>query len=159
MHLRSAACKGATYATDQSAEAHDAHEFFPHRLSSAVSCAGWSEAEVRAAKAVDAIRAYAAEHREPDDVVLEAHPQVLAEISQLLTPDYPGEDDARTGHRITRLLGVRLVPGPLEPAGWRLIRDRAALRCPADASPVVRQSIDGPVEYACGHRWSMGELV
>jgi hypothetical protein len=159
VHLRSASCKGAFYGTDQSAEAHDAHEFFPHRWSPAVSCTGWTEAEACAAKAVDAIRAHAAEHREPDGVVLEAHPGVVAEISQLLTPDYPGEDDERIGHRVTELFGVRLVPGPLAPAGWRLTADRSSLRCPVDASPVVRQAIDSPVEYACGHRWSMGELV
>jgi hypothetical protein len=32
--------------------------------------------------------------------------------------------------------------------------------CPAgDGGRMVRNSINGPVEYSCGHGWSMGEIV
>lgn len=117
MHLRKATCRGAVYETDYSAAAHGAHEFFPHAWAGAVTCYGWTEAEAEAAAVVEQVRSA------PDGAVLEAHPAVLAGISQLLAPDFPGEDDARIGHQVTRLFGVKLTPAPLERGQWRITAD------------------------------------
>lgn len=127
MHLRNADCRGGRYGTDQSATAHDPHEFFPDKWGEAVRCQGWTQAEANATAALKQIRAYAAEHRAPDEARLEAHPGVLASISQLLVPDRPGEDAAILGHQLEVYLGVPLTPAPLEPGQWRLIVPDALL--------------------------------
>lgn len=114
MHLRKAACLGAAYGTDYSAAAHSAHEFFPHTWMATTPCYGWTEAEAEAAAVVEEIRTA------PDGARLEAHPGIIAGISQLLTPDYPGEDDAGIGHQVTRLFGVALTTAPLERGQWRI---------------------------------------
>jgi len=117
MHLRKATCRGAAYGTDYSAAAHGAHEFFPSRWAEAVTCYGWTEAEAAAEAVVEQVRTA------PDGATLEAHPGVLAGISQLLTPDFPGEDDAGIGHQVTRLFGVELTAAPVERGQWRITAD------------------------------------
>jgi hypothetical protein len=117
MHLRKAMCRGAAYGTDYSAAAHSAHEFFPFHWAEAVTCYGWTEAEAEATAVVEQVRTA------PDGARLEAHPGILAGISQLLTPDFPGEDDAGIGHQVTRLFGVALTLAPLERGQWRIVAD------------------------------------
>lgn len=117
MHLRKADCRGAAYGTDYSAAAHSAHGFFPHQWAEALACGGWTEAEANAAMVVEQVR------QAPDKATLEAHPAVIAGISQLLTPDFPGEDDAGIGHQVTRLFGVALKAAPLERGQWRITAD------------------------------------
>lgn len=140
MHLRKAMCRGAAYGTDYSATAHSAHEFFPFRWAEAVTCYGWTEAEAGAEAVVEQVRAA------PDGATLEAHPGILAGISQLLTPDFPGEDDAGIGHQVTRLFGVRLVPAPLQPGEWRLLNDNGGMV----ACVAVARHVSGPLMPGSG---------
>ena len=122
MHLRNPSCRGAHYGTDQSADAHGPHEFFPHAWAEAIPCPGWSEAEAAAMAVVKAILAYAGERPQADETRLEAHPGVLAGISRLLVPDFAdfADEGAGIGHEITQLFGVPLVAAPLGPGEWRL---------------------------------------
>jgi hypothetical protein len=140
MHLRKAMCRSAAYGTDYSAAAHSAHEFFPHTWAEAVTCYGWTEAEAEAAAVVEQVRAA------PDGATLEAHPGILAGISQLLTPDFPGEDDASIGHQVTRLFGVTLTSAPLQPGEWRLLNDNGGMV----ACTVVGRLVPGPLMPGSG---------
>lgn len=140
MHLRKAACRGAAYGTDYSAAAHSAHEFFPHTWAEAVTCYGWTETEAGAEAVVEQVRAA------PDGATLEAHPGILAGISQLLVPDFPCEDDAGIGHQVTRLFGVTLTPAPLQPGEWRLLGDNGGLI----ACMVAARHVSGPLSPGPG---------
>ena len=116
MHLRSSACRGAWRGTDESAAAHGPHEFYPHFWPTAAHCPGWTEDEANARALADRLRGC------PGGTRLEAHPGVLAAVSRLLEPDYPGEGEGESaGHQIRHLFGVLLVAAPLEPGEWRLV--------------------------------------
>jgi len=120
MRLRSPACRGAVYSTDKSPGAHGPHEFFPHTWAEAVPCPGWSEEEADALKITVLMRNRAEHDLEPDGTSLQCGWQVSLAISRLLTPDYPGEDDAGIGHQITQLFGVPIAIVAGDGRWWRL---------------------------------------
>lgn len=138
MHLRNAACRGAVYGTDQSAAAHDPHEFFPYPMLAAARCYGWTEDEAAATDLVERLRKYALEHPFEDGARLEASASVLAQLNRLVEPD------AVDMHRaaglpplLDTLFGVPLVmvaasvEWGLRPGEWRLV---AADRTVVDAN-------------------------
>ncbi len=120
MHLRSPSCRGAHYGTDQSAAPHGQHEFFPHPQAEAIPCPGWTAQEDAARKLTDLMRDRAEHDLEPDGASLQCGWQVSLAISRLLTPYYPGEDDAGIGHQITRLFGMPIAIVAGDGHWWRL---------------------------------------
>jgi hypothetical protein len=120
MHLRKPSCRGAHYGTDQSAAAHGPHEFFPHSWAEAVPCPGWTAREDAARKITDLLRGMREHDLEPDSASLQCGWRVSQAISDLLTPDYPAEDDAGIGHQVTRLYGVPIAIVAGDGRWWRL---------------------------------------
>jgi hypothetical protein len=120
MHLRKASCRGGHYGTDQSAAAHGPHEFFPHQWAEAIPCPGWTAQEDAAGKITDLLLALPEHDLEPAGASLQCGWRVSMAISRLLTPDYPGEDDAGIGHQITQLFGVPIAIVAGDERWWRL---------------------------------------
>ena len=120
MHLRKPSCRGAHYGTDQSAAAHGPHEFFPHQQSEAIPCPGWTAQEDAAGKITDLLLGLPEHDLEPGGASLQCGWRVSMAISRLLTPDYPGEDDAGIGHQITQLFGIPITVVAGDGRWWRL---------------------------------------
>jgi hypothetical protein len=120
MHLRKPSCRGAHYGTDRPGTPHGPHEFFPHQRAEAAPCQGWTAQEDAALKITDLLVSLREHDLEPDSASLQCGWRVSLAITGLLTPDYPGEDDAGIGHQITRLFGVPITIVPGDERWWRL---------------------------------------
>jgi hypothetical protein len=134
MHIRTPACKGAWYDTDESAAAHGPHEFFPDPLLGASRCPGWSDGDARATDLEARLRSHVEGRAMVAGVRLEVSPAVLAELTWLTEPSL-SECPVMPAAPVDRLYGVPIVATRMEAGTWRLLAADGTL---IDTSAVPR---------------------
>lgn len=102
MRVRQPDCKGGFYWTDKSKGEHAPHDYYP-REGPALLCAGWTSAQATAAAVIERVCAA------PPGSVMEAHPELLADVRRLTDPEVTD-----------KLFGVTLTASPvLRPGEFR----------------------------------------
>lgn len=85
MELRTAACRGGWYQTDQSASAHGPHSYFWDQWAEPSECPGWSQAE---SDAENLVRLLLGTDRMLPGLALRCHPVVEYAMMGVMVPSY-----------------------------------------------------------------------
>jgi len=118
MELRSAACRGATYGTDQSAIAHGPHGFFPHKWAEPGQCPGWTEAE---SDAENLVRRLLQADRTMPGLALRWHPAAECSVQRVIIPGYAEFVSGLPSFPLQEIAGIPVTrDAAAEPGAWEL---------------------------------------